>query len=229
MRVQDVMTTDVLTVRSDTSLKDAAEILARNRISGLPVVDGENHVVGVLSEGDILFKERGAKEKKGVLERWLDLPLPEAAAKLEARTAGEAMTAPAMTIGRKRPLTEAANTMIEEGVNRLPVVDDDRRLIGIVTRADLVRAFVRSDEEIAKEIEEDVIRRTLWIAPGSIEVSVARGEVRLTGEVETKADAELIPAFVQRVPGVVSVLSKLRWPEESGERNGRLLLWHKQP
>jgi CBS domain-containing protein len=229
MRVQDVMTTEVLTVRSDTSLKDAAEILARNRISGLPVVDGENHVVGVLSEGDILFKERGAQEKKGVLERWLDLPLPEAAAKLEARTVGEAMTAPAVTIGRKRPLTEAANSMIDESVNRLPVVDEDRRLIGIVTRADLVRAFVRSDEEIGKEIEEDVIRRTLWIAPESIEVTVERGEVRLTGEVETKADAELIPAFVQRVPGVVSVLSKLRWPEESGEKNGRLLLWHKQP
>jgi CBS domain-containing protein len=223
------MTTEVLTVRSDTSLKDAAEILARNRISGLPVVDRENHVVGVLSEGDILFKQRGAQEKKGVLERWLDLPLPEVTSKLEARTVGEAMSAPAVTIGRKRPLTEAANSMIDEGVNRLPVVDEDRRLIGIVTRADLVRAFVRSDEEIAKEIEEDVIRRTLWIAPEAIEVDVVRGEVRLTGEVETKADAELIPAFVQRVPGVVSVLSKLRWPEESGEKNGRLLLWHKQP
>jgi CBS domain-containing protein len=222
------MTTEVLTVRSDTSLKEAAELLAKHRISGLPVVDADQHVVGVLSEGDILFKERGAQEKKGVLERWLAFPLPDAVAKLEARTAGEAMSAPAVTIGRKRPLTEAANAMIEEGVNRLPVVDEDGKLIGIITRADLVRAFVRSDAEIAKEIEEDVIRRTLWIAPESIEVAVEHGEVRLTGEVETKADAELIPAFVQRVPGVVSVLSKLRWPEESGEKNGRLLLWHKQ-
>ncbi len=229
MRVEDVMTTEVLTVRSDTSLKEAAELLTRNRISGLPVVDADGHVVGVLSEGDILFKERGAREKRGLVDRWLDLPLPEVTAKLDARTAGEAMSAPAVTIGRKRPLTEAANSMIEEGVNRLPVVDDEGRLIGIVTRADLVRAFVRSDEEIAKEIEEDVIRRTLWIAPEAIEVTVAGGEVRLTGEVETKADAELIPAFVQRVPGVVSVLSKLRWPEESGEKNGRLLLWHTQP
>ena len=229
MRVEDVMTVEVLTVRSDTSLKDAAEILAGRRISGLPVVDAENHVVGVLSEGDILFKERGVQEKKGVLERWLDLPLPDVAAKLDARTVGEAMSAPAVTIARKRPLTEAANRMIDESVNRLPVVDEDGKLIGIVTRADLVRAFVRSDPEIAKEIEEDVIRRTLWIAPESIEVTVERGEVRLTGEVETKADAELIPAFVQRVPGVVAVLSKLRWPEESGEKNGRLLLWHKQP
>jgi CBS domain-containing protein len=229
MRVEDVMTREVWTVRSETSLKEAAEILAQRRISGMPVVDAENHVVGVLSEGDILFKERGLQQKRGLLDRWLDLPLPDIASKLEARTAGEAMSAPAVTIGRKRPLTEAANTMIEEGVNRLPVVDVEGKLIGIISRADLVRAFVRSDDEIAREIEEDVIRRTLWIAPESIEVAVVRGEVRLTGEVETKADAELIPAFVQRVPGVVSVLSKLRWPEESGERNGRLLLWHKQP
>ncbi len=229
MRVEDVMTTEVWTVRSETSLKEAAEILAQRRISGLPVVDAEDHVVGVLSEGDILFKERGLQQKRGLLDRWLDLPLPDITSKLEARTAGEAMSAPAVTIGRKRPLTEAANTMIEEGVNRLPVVDAEGKLLGIISRADLVRAFVRSDDEIAREIEEDVIRRTLWIAPESIEVSVSHGEVRLTGEVETKADAELIPAFVQRVPGVVSVLSKLRWPEESGERNGRLLLWHKQP
>jgi CBS domain-containing protein len=228
MRVQDVMTKEVATVRSDTSLKDAAEILVRRSISGLPVVDPENHVVGVLSEGDILFKEIGEAEPKSMLERWLLLPLPDMASKLEARTAGEAMSAPAVTIGQKRPLTDAANTMIDEGVNRLPVVDDERKLIGIVTRADLVRAFVRSDDEIAKEIREEVIRRALWIAPDSIEVVVEDGEVRLSGEVETKADAELIPTFVQRVPGVVSVLSKLRWPEQNGHRTGRLLLWHKQ-
>ena len=75
------------------------------------------------------------------------------------------MSAPALTIGPNRPVTEAANTMIEEGVNRLPVVDDDGVLIGIVTRADLVRAFVRSDEEVAREIREEVIRRTLWLEP----------------------------------------------------------------
>ena len=90
-------------------------------------------------------------------------------------------------------------------------------LIGIVTRADLVRAFVRSDEEIAREIRDDVIRRTLWLEPDPIEVAVHDGEVRLSGEVETKGDAELIPSFVQRVPGVVSVLSKLRWRENGAK------------
>jgi CBS domain-containing protein len=228
MRVEDVMTTEVWTVRSDTRLKEAAEILTQQRISGLPVVDGEDHVVGVLSEGDILFKETGVQRKESFLDRWLALPLAGLNEKLAARTVGEAMTAPAVTIGAKRPLAEAANSMIDEDVNRLPVVDDERRLIGIVTRADLVRAFVRSDEEIASEIREDVLRRVLWIEPETLTVVVEDGEVRLSGEVETKADAELIPSFVQRVPGVVSVLSKLRWPEENGHRDGRLLVWHKR-
>jgi CBS domain-containing protein len=216
MRVEDVMTIEVCTVRPDTRLKEAAEILTSRHISGLPVVDGENHVVGVLSEGDILFKEIGGPGKESFFDRWLALPLAGMNEKLTARTVGEAMTAPAVTIGAKRSLAEAANSMIDEGVNRLPVVDDDRCLIGIVTRADLVRAFVRSDEEIVREIREDVLRRALWIEPETVTVVVEAGEVRLSGEVETKADAELIPSFIQRVPGVVSVLSKLRWPEENG-------------
>jgi CBS domain-containing protein len=216
MRVKDVMTTDVLTVRADVSLKDAAALMAERGISGLPVVDFGGQVAGVLSEGDILFKETGNVPRRGFVDRLLSLPRDELDAKLVARTAGEAMTAPALTIGPRRPLTEAANTMIEQGVKRLPVVDDAGNLVGIVTRADLVRAFVRSDEAIEREIREDVIRRSLWIEPDKVEVVVDGGEVRLSGEVETKAEAELVPAFVQQVPGVVSVLSKLSWSE-----NGR--------
>jgi CBS domain-containing protein len=217
MRVKDVMTTDVLTVRADVSLKDAAALMAERGISGLPVVDLGGQVAGVLSEGDILFKEIGHTPRRGFVERLLALPPDALGAKLVARTAGEAMTSPALTIGPRRPLSEAANTMIERGVKRLPVVDDAGKLVGIVTRADLVRAFVRSDEAIEREIREDVIRRSLWIEPDNLVVVVEAGEVRLAGEVETKAEAELIPEFVQRVPGVVSVLSKLRW-RENGHR-----------
>ena len=212
MKVQDLMTRSVLTVRPDTPLKDAAALLSEHRISGLPVVDGERRVLGVLSEGDILFKESNGREsKQGFLERLLAVPQPGLDLKIAARTTGEAMSAPALTIGPRRPITEAATTMIDEGVNRLPVIDDEERLIGIITRADLVRAFVRSDAEVEHEIREDVIRRTLWIEPATIHIEVDEGEVSLSGEVETKGDAELIPTYVQRVPGVVSVLSKLRW------------------
>jgi CBS domain-containing protein len=226
MRVKDLMTTKVLTVRSSIQLKDAAVLLTKHRISGLPVVDGEGRVLGVLSEGDILYKETGAKDKPGFFDRLLAVPPVGLDLKLAARTVGEAMSAPALTIGPRRPVTEAATVMIEEGVNRLPVIDDEERLIGIITRADLVRAFVRSDAEIEQEIREDVIRRTLWLEPDTMQIEVAGGEVRLSGEVETRTDAELIPTFVQRVPGVVAVLSKLRWREENGHRPGRAVVWH---
>jgi CBS domain-containing protein len=211
MKVKDVMTTAVLTVRPDMTLKDAAALMAERGISGLPVVDLGGQVVGVLSEGDILFKETGQKARRPFVDRLLLLPPSEVEAKFTAATVGEAMTAPALTIGPRRPLTEVAATMIERGVKRLPVVDDAGNLVGIVTRADLVRAFVRPDEAIEREIRDDVIQRSLWIEPNRIEVSVDAGEVRLAGEVETKDEAELIPEFVQRVPGVVSVMSKLSW------------------
>ena len=185
-------------------------------------------MLGVLSEGDILFKESSGQEgKQGFLDRLLAVPPTGLELKIAAKTAGEAMSAPALTIGPRRPVTEAATMMIEEGVNRLPVIDEEERLIGIVTRADLVRAFVRSDAEVEQEIREDVIRRTLWIEPDTIVVQVEDGEVRLSGEVETKSDAELIPTYVQRVPGVVSVLSKLRWREENGQKHGRMLVWQR--
>jgi CBS domain-containing protein len=218
MRVQDLMTTQVLTVRTAASLKDAAALLAEYRISGLPVVDDDRHVLGVLSEGDILFKESCPPDRPSLLERLLTVP-STFDPKLAARTVGEAMSAPALTIGRRRPVTEAAARMIDEGVNRLPVVDDEQRLIGIITRADLVRAFVRSDAEVEQEIREDVLRRVMWIEPGVVGVEVAGGEVRLTGEVDTKSDAEILPRLVQRVPGVVGVLSKVRWREEDRARS----------
>jgi CBS domain-containing protein len=212
------MTKDVLTVGTDTPLKDAAALLARHRISGLPVVDGERRVLGVLSEGDILYKESETPGRPGFLERLLAPGSAPLELKLTARTVGQAMSAPALTIGPRRPVTEAATVMIEDGVNRLPVVDHEERLMGIITRADLVRAFVRPDEEIEREIREDVIRKTLWLEPEQLTIAVSGGEVELGGQVETKLDAEIIPGFIQRVPGVVGVTSKLRWREENSRR-----------
>jgi CBS domain-containing protein len=220
MRVKDLMTTNVLTVRVTTQLKDAARLLAEHRISGLPVVDDDGRVLGVLSEGDILYKETGMKDRPGFFERLLSGPTTGFELKLAARTVDEAMSAPAVTIGPTRPVTVAATTMIDESVNRLPVVDHEGRLVGIVTRADLVRAFVRTDAEIEHEIREDVIRQKLWLEPDAFHVEVVGGEARLSGEVETQTDAEMIPTLVQRVPGVVAVLSKLRWREENGRLKG---------
>ncbi len=219
MRVRDVMTSDVVTVQPGTSLKQVATILAQCGISGVPVVDEDGTVAGVVSEGDILFKERGPAEQKGMLA-WLTGPHgTEEELKLEARTAAEAMTAPAKTIAPWRPVSAAAAQMLDESVNRLPVVDDKGRLVGIVTRADLVRAFVRPDTEIEREIREEVLTRALLLeTTGDITVAVDGGKVTLGGLVSMRTDAELIPALVAKVPGVVEVDSSIDWREDNRRR-----------
>src|SRR3990172_8960294 len=149
MKVKDVMTYEVVTVSPETSLKEVAATLVQHGISGVPVVDAEDRVLGVVSEGDVLFKERGAEARRGGPLKWmLDGASYANSLKADALSAREAMTSPAITIGPVPSLTEAARRMSDRGVNRLPVVENGV-LVGIVTRADLVRAFVRSDEEIA--------------------------------------------------------------------------------
>lgn len=210
MKVKELMTKDVVTIGPEASLKDVAKILAEYHISGLPVVGEQGQLLGVVSEADILLKEKGSDKRPGGFLGWLFLEGVEAEAKLAARTAGEAMSAPPITIDAEKQVYEAAQKMTELGINRLPVLDDGR-LVGIVTRTDLVRAFTRSDAELMREIREEVILHTLWISPERVTVTVSRGEVTLAGQVETKTDAELLPRFVERVPGVVSVRSNLTW------------------
>jgi CBS domain-containing protein len=220
MKVEQLMTHDPLTVRLDTSLKDVAAILSSQGISGLPVLDGDSRVLGVVSEADILRKEQGLGGPRGGVLGWLDRGAPDP--KLEARTAGEAMTSPALTIGPGRPAAEAAKLMVERGINRLPVISRGR-LVGIVTRADLVRAFHRPDEEIEREIRDDVLLSTLWIDPKRVSISVADGEVSLSGEVETRTQAELVEAYVRRVLGVVDVHSELEWTVDDLARRSEQL------
>jgi len=207
------MTRDVRTASVSTPLREVARVLVEHRISGLPIVVG-GRVVGVVSEADILLKEQGDQPRRSGLLGALALlgaDRDEIEAKLNASTAGEAMSSPAVTITEDRPVAEAAAAMMNGGINRLPVVDTAGRLAGIVTRADLVRAFVRSDEEIGREIREDVILHTLWIAPEHVGVTVTDGNVRLTGQVEGESDARVLPEFVRRVPGVITVTSDLSW------------------
>jgi CBS-domain-containing membrane protein len=181
-----------------------ASILAQCGISGVPVVVEDGRVIGIVSEGDILFKERGPSERKGPLA-WLSAALGrDDRSKPEAQTAAQAMTAPAKTISPWRPVSAAAAQMLEESVNRLPVVDEESRLVGIVTRADLIRAFVRADLDIKREIREEVLEHALSLeTPGTVTVAVDEGKVALGGTVRLRTDAELIPALVARVPGVV--------------------------
>jgi CBS domain-containing protein len=203
MRIADVMTTKVLTVTPETSLKQVAELLAARGISGLPVVDGDGQVLGVVSEADILQKERRyAKPTK--LERMLHRHEGDDT-KRNATTAAEAMTSPAVTVKGSRRVDVAASLMLDRKVNRLPVVDEQGLLVGIVTRADLVRAFVHTDEEIVREIRDEVLLHELWLRPEDFELTVTRGEVSVAGHFATGEDRDLLIRRVSLVPGVVSI------------------------
>ena len=207
MKVKEVMTREVVTVPTSASLKQAAALLVEHGISGLPVLDG-GHLVGVLSERDLLFKEQEQPHSPRWIA-WLIDPLAVAdQPKLDAHTAGEAMTSPAITIDPESQVSAAAKRMIDAGISRLPVIEHGK-LAGVITRADLVRAFVRTDEELAREIHDDVIVRTLWLDDDAVHVSVKDGEVTLTGRVATQVDEDLLTRFVGRVPGVVSVSKEL--------------------
>ncbi|HUP31893.1 MAG TPA: CBS domain-containing protein [Gaiellaceae bacterium] len=223
MRVQEIMTTDVLTIGPEAPLKDVARILVEHRVSGIPVCDIERRVLGVVSEGDILYKSQARDGRGGALAWLLDSGSASAAAKAAARTVDEAMTAPAITISPLRSVDEAARLMTEHGVNRLPVVAGGE-LVGIVTRADLVRAFTRSDAAIRDEIVEELLERTLWLEPGAVHVGVVGGHVRLAGRLQTRSDASLLERLVSRVAGVVSVEPELGWVVDDSTRKGRKAL-----
>lgn len=206
--VAEVMTRNVITVGPENPLRDVARMMADHGISAVPVVENGS-VLGIVSEGDIVSKERGPSLPRGRLSRWFGrAPSAAETDRLEARIAGQAMTSPAITIDSWRTTAEAAALMLDRRVHRLPVLKDGK-LVGIVSRPDLVSAFARSDEEIALDVREDVLLRSFWMTPGEVEVSVRNGEVSLTGTVESDLLAQIIPETVQRVPGVVRVKPKL--------------------
>jgi CBS domain-containing protein len=223
MRVSELMTEKVLRIGPEAPIKDVAKVLITNGISGLPVCDIEGRVLGVISEGDILYKEHDPAEGRlgGPLGWIVDGTLNAAAVnKAKALTARRAMTAPAITIAPWESVSEAARVMCQRHVNRLPVVKDEL-LVGIITRADLVRAFTRTDAEIERELREDVVERTMWIDTGNVEVSVKDGVAALSGRLTTRSDVDLLNRLVARVPGVVGIESTVAWNVDDTTRKGR--------
>jgi len=211
--VRDVMSAPVHTVTTATPLKDVARILVDQRISGVPVVDDTGAVVGVVSEADLLVKEGGQEVAR---RRWFGRILgerPEAVArqiKIGAITAGEAMTSPPVTIEFDRSTAAAATLMVDRQINRLPVLEHGR-LVGIVSRADLVRAFIRTDDQLETTIRQDVLLRVLWLDPALFEVSVRDGVATVRGRVEQRSMADLVERAVRMVPGIVDVKAEVTW------------------
>jgi CBS domain-containing protein len=217
--VQDVMTQPAISVAPDATIREVARALVDRGVSGLPVVDAGGRVVGVVSEGDLLVKGVGAEQvPHRPLARLFgeSRETQEAIARIEARTAGEAMTSPAVTIEATASLRAAASLMTEHGIKRLPVVTGDR-LVGIVTRADLVRAWLRSDDELAAAVREEALVRQLWLDPADFTVMVNGGVVSIRGHVTRRSTALMVPRYVRAVPGVIDVEADVDWEIDDGE------------
>lgn len=208
--VRSVMTEKVVAVRPQMPYKEMVALMSERGVSALPVVDvtdSDGRVVGIVSDADLLIKEERPPHRPGGA-----LVRPGGAeARAKARDAEALMTAPVLTVRPEATLTEAARTMHRSGFKRLPVVDEHGRLVGIVSRSDLLKPFLRSDESIHREVVEDVMRDTLAIEGAAADVRVDEGVVTLDGELETRGLAALLVRLVGRIEGVVAVDDRLRW------------------
>lgn len=212
-KVGSVMTTDVVRATYGTPFKEVARLLGERRISGLPVVDEDDKVIGVVSETDLMTRQAGTPDPYAAKKRFRLADLTPAArkqaAKARARTAGQLMSEPPVTVHADDTIVEAARTMARHRVERLPVLDEADRLVGIVTRRDLLQVFLRPDAEIRREVVDEVLGRALWLPPHGTEVSVTEGVVTLSGDMERKSEKEIALAMTGRVDGVVAVVDKL--------------------
>ncbi|MDK0517860.1 CBS domain-containing protein [Streptomyces sp. ML-6] len=205
--VFEVMTHDVVTAAPSASFKEIARLFAENDISAVPVVDEDRRLLGVVSEADLLRATAGLPDLEG---RWAGVQvLSQEHGLPDAETAAELMASPAVTAQPGWNLVETARTMHHKGVKRLPVTDETGRLVGIVSRSDLLRPFLRSDSAIRAEIEHDVLAGALGLAPDTLRVAVAEGVVTLTGRVEERADIPVIVRLCRSVDGVVALHESL--------------------
>jgi CBS domain-containing protein len=216
-RVRDVMTKKVVTVDRFTTVSEIVRLLSDRRISGVPVLMMGRRVAGVVSEADLLALEdeevRRARMHANATGRWRR-PLRRAHWGL---TAGALMSAPAVTVHPDITIPRAAQIMTSRHIRRLPVVGEDGRLVGIVTRRDLLSVFLRPDQEVAEQVRE-LLDSLMPVDPASITATVRDGVVILTGQPEAPKDRELIPVAIRLiwdVDGVIDVSNRLG--EQAGD------------
>jgi CBS-domain-containing membrane protein len=209
--VRDIMTTDVVAVRTGTPYREMAAMFRKHRVSGFPVVGDDGKVIGVVSETDLLALEATAPEPstypapRGWHPHRTQLSTDEA-------TAGALMTHPAVTVGPDEPVRGAARLMHSLKLQRLPVVDRDGRLAGIVSRSDVLSVFRRPDEEILREVTQDVIADGFFTDPARFTVTVHDGIVTLEGAPGSAVLGAGIVDQVRHLEGVVAIRDRFSYP-----------------
>jgi CBS domain-containing protein len=207
-KVGSVMTMEVVAVAEATPFKEVATLLARHRISGVPVVDDDEKVVGVVSETDLTIRQAQADAESPRLLRRLS-SVRRRSAKAAALTAGQLMSTPPVTVRADDSIARSARTMAQHRIERLPVLDEEDRLVGIVTRRDLLQVFLRRDDDIREEVVQEILVRTLWLTPQMVEVAVADGVVTLDGELERESEVAIAGHMTAQIDGVVAVVNRL--------------------
>ncbi|MEU4084632.1 CBS domain-containing protein [Streptomyces aureus] len=207
--VSDVMTRTVVAVGRAAGFKEIVRLMQQWRVSALPVVEDGGRVVGVVSEADLLPKE---EFRDHCPDRRTRLRRTDDPARAGGVRAEELMTSPAVTVRASATLAQAARIMAHATVKRLPVVDERGELAGVVSRGDLLKVFLRGDEDIAEEVRREVVSRLFPASPVPVRVEVRDGAVILSGRVH---DTSLVPVaarLVRAVEGVVDVSFELAGP-----------------
>jgi CBS domain-containing protein len=208
--VKDVMTTQVVAVKLGASFKEMAARLRQDRVSAFPVIDDDGKVIGVVSEADMLARKVLSADHAGTSTGMMHRGEQE---KAEDLTAGDLMTHPAITVSPEDSVEVAARLMYTLQVKRLPVIDPSGRLAGIISRTDVLAVFDRSDEEIRKEITDDVIWHECGADPSQFAVTFQAGVVTLEGRPETVALGHDMVRRIRHVQGVVAVRDRLSYPD----------------
>jgi CBS domain-containing protein len=206
--IKDIMSTRVVTVRGDTPFKEMAAMLGRTRVSAFPVTDEAGKIIGIVSEADMLIKEADQAGHPGLFTGLRRSREHERAAGV---TAADVMTRAPVTIGPDESVERAAFLMYDHGVKRLPVVDGAGHLAGIVSRADVLSVFDRPDEDIRRDIIQELLLRSFLVDPQHLGITVDNGVVTLSGRVESDHLGRQIAEAVQHVDGVVAVHDQLAY------------------
>jgi CBS domain-containing protein len=220
----DVMTRSILSVAPDASLVEAIRLMLDNRVSGLPVIDEAGQLVGILTEGDLLRRGETGTERQR--PRWLEILMgPGRLASEYVRTHGrkidDLMTREPISVAPEAPLDEIVKLMERHRIKRVPVIERDK-LVGIVSRADLLRALARRlDEQTAGVVGDDDIRERIlavlakasWVPRDGIEIRVENGVVNLNGVILDENEREALRVAAENVPGVRAVEDHLVWVE----------------